>query len=144
VRIGVSQPHRNYLAAALEKAPDDIVVRALIDTGASVTLIDNSVIEKLRLQDRGECKVRGFDNSLHASLEEKIYLNYDVSFAILNKARDQEVVIAPALQAVGADLGYKDFDVLLGLDVLKLCTLFMDLSGDHFDIGPSSPYPVKV
>jgi len=34
--------------------------------------------------------------------------------------------------------------VLLGLDILKQCTLFMDLSSDHFDVAPSSPYPVVI
>lgn len=144
VRIGVSQPHRDYLARSLEKAPDDIVVRALIDTGATLTVIDSTVIKQLHLQDRGECNVRGFDGNLHAAPESKVYLNYDISFAILDKALEHEVVVSPVLQAVGADLGHPDFDVLLGLDVIKQCTLFMDLAGDHFDVAPSSPYPVKL
>jgi hypothetical protein len=144
VRIGVSQPHREFLERSMERVPSDLILRAWIDTGASVTLVDNAQIRRLCLPDRGVCNVRGFDGNLHASPETKVYLNYDISFAVMDPTGKQEVVVSSALQAVGADLGHPDFDVLLGLDILKQCTLFMDLSSNHFDVAPSSPYPVVI
>jgi hypothetical protein len=145
VRIGISLPYRQYLTRSLERCPNDQIVYALIDTGATLTVIDSSIVAKLCIPDRGYCTVRGFDGNLHAAPEAKMYLNYDVSLAILSSGSDsQEVVVSNALQVVGADLGHKDFQMLLGLDVLRQCTLFMDLSGGHFDVAPSSPYPKEL
>jgi hypothetical protein len=143
VRLGVSQPHRDYLARNLEAAPTDIVVSALIDTGASLTIVDSSVIERLGLTDRGFCYVRGFDGNLHAAPEAKEYLNYDASFAILaDFVSGQEVVVSRALQVVGVDMGHSEFQVLLGRDFLRHCTLYLDLASEHFDVAPSTPYPI--
>jgi hypothetical protein len=140
VKIGISSIARAYYDKNMDLAPEPITVSAWVDTGASVTVIDNSVVQQLRLEAKSIRSVRGFDSNMHASPEAKAYPEYDISFAIMDEPQAHEVMVSDVMQAVGVSLGHPDFQVLLGLDVLRQCTLFMDLAGNnHFDLSPSKP-----
>jgi hypothetical protein len=143
VKIGISGPAKAYFDQQLDPYPPDLEVTALIDTGATVTVIDQTIVHRLRLLQRGECTVRGFDSQMHASEHSRRYPNYDVSLTILAaQGEPQPVVICPAVQVIGTDIGHDRFQILLGLDVLRHCTLFMHLADGHFDVSPVTPYPV--
>ncbi len=145
VSIGVSAPRRAYLERLMDPVPADIVVMALVDTGATLSVIDQTIVSRLCLVDSGFCTVRGFNIALHDTEEANQYPNYDVSFSIMSDAIPrQEVVVAEALQVISSNLLNVDFQILIGLDILRRCTLFMDLSSDHFDIAPSSPFPMVL
>lgn len=59
MRIGHSDAWRELCDRNLEPVPQDITVNALIDTGASITVLDASLVGRLGLRDRGVCRVRG-------------------------------------------------------------------------------------
>ncbi len=140
MRVGVSAPLRNYLERTMDRVPRDIIVRGLVDTGASKTVIDQTLVSKLCLPDHGYCNVRAFSGALHVDENSTRFLNYGVSFAILSEPPTlDEVVVSEAMQVIGTNMEHPDFEVLIGMDVLRLCTFFMDLSAKYFDISPSMP-----
>ncbi|MFN0075274.1 MAG: aspartyl protease family protein [Prosthecobacter sp.] len=133
VRIGHSDAHREQCERNLDPVPPDIQVKALLDTGASITVMDADIVRRLRLRDRGVCRVRGFDGSLHADPASREYLNYDISLTIPD-ASGTFVVRIGDLQSVGVPMGCDDYQVLLGLDVLSRCTVTLRFAEGEFDI----------
>lgn len=134
VRIGHSDAFRELCERNLDPVPPDITVKALIDTGASITVIDSTLVRRLRLRDRGVCRVRGFDGNLHADPAAREYLNYDVSLAIPD-GDGNPIIRVGDLQSVGAPLNCEDYQVLLGLDVLRHCILTLRFAADQMEIN---------
>jgi len=133
VRIGHSDAWRELCDRNLEPVPPDITVNALIDTGASITVLDASLVRRLGLRDRGVCRVRGFDGSMHADPAAREYFNYDISLSIPNGEAGVVVRVAD-LQVVGAPLSCAAYDMLLGLDVLRHCSLTLRLGENVLEI----------
>ena len=133
VRIGHSDAWRELCDRNLEPVPPDITVNALIDTGASITVLDAALVRRLGLRDRGVCRVRGFDGSLHADPATREYFNYDISLSIPG-AEGGVVLRVGDLQVVGAPLSCAAYDMLLGLDVLRHCTLTLRLAESMLEI----------
>jgi len=133
VCVGHSDAFREQCERNLDSVPPDIKVKALIDTGASITVIDSGLVRRLRLRDRGVCRVRGFDGNLHAAPAAREYLNYDISIAIPD-AEGVPIVRIGDLQSVGAPLNCEDYEVLLGLDVLRHCTVTLRFAEEKMEI----------
>jgi hypothetical protein len=133
VRIGHSDAFRELCERNLDPVPPDITVKALIDTGASITVIDSALVRRLRLRDRGVCRVRGFDGDLHADPAAREYLNYDISLAIPD-AEGAPIIRIGDLQSVGAPLNCEDYQMLLGLDVLRHCTVTLRFAEEILEI----------
>ncbi|MGV3660379.1 MAG: retroviral-like aspartic protease family protein [Prosthecobacter sp.] len=133
VRIGHSDAFRELCDRNLDPVLPDITVKALVDTGASITVIDSALVRRLRLRDRGVCRVRGFDGDLHADPGTREYLNYDLSLAIPGVGGGAMVRVGD-LQSVGAPLNCEDYQLLLGLDVLQHCVLTLRLAEDLMEI----------
>ncbi|HWK88868.1 MAG TPA: aspartyl protease family protein, partial [Longimicrobium sp.] len=55
--VAVSPPRHDALVAAGQPVPTGVAVRALVDTGASCTCLDPSVISTLRLTPTGSVSV---------------------------------------------------------------------------------------
>lgn len=132
VQLGASDAYQEFCARNMEPAPRAVIVRALIDTGASITVVDAALLEKLRLRDRGFCRVRGFDSTSPVSE----YLNYDVSLAILDASGGPPVIRLGNLQAVSADLRHPGYEVLLGADVLTECIVALNLGAGEMLLLP--------
>jgi len=133
IRLGVSEAFKSHCDRQMEPYPEDLQVRALIDTGASITVIDDQLVSRLCLRSKGFCKVRGFDNSPDGSASHKEYPNYDVSLSIW-KTTTETTLHIPDLQVVAVPLDCTDYDMLLGMDVLRRCTLHFHFSDNFFDI----------
>jgi hypothetical protein len=133
VRIGHSDAYREQCERNLDAIPPDIQVKALLDTGASITVIDAEIVHRLRLRDRGVCRVRGFDGNLHADPVSREYLNYDISLSIPDESGSFVVRIGD-LQSVGVPMSCEDYQVLLGLDVLSRCTVTLRFAEGELDI----------
>ncbi|HBJ87945.1 MAG TPA: hypothetical protein DDZ88_29620 [Verrucomicrobiales bacterium] len=121
VRIGHSDAFRELCERNLDPVPPDI------------TVIDSALVRRLRLRDRGVCRVRGFDGSLHADPVAREYLNYDISL-VISDAEGVPIVRIGDLQSVGAPLNCEDYEVLLGLDVLRHCTVTLSFAEETVEI----------
>ena len=115
--------------------PKELEVRALIDTGASVSIIDSCIAERLQLRPSGFCSIRGFDSSEDEEGNAQRYLNYEVGLSILADSPSTDFILTiGAGQAVAHPLNPK-FDAMLGMDVLKYCNFHLDGPNECFELS---------
>jgi predicted aspartyl protease len=116
---------------------DPIDVRVLVDTGATISAIENSAARRLGLTRTGTITLAG----VGGVTEQPVYAAA-VDFPGLGISSQDPVRLA------GADLGSRDFEFLLGRDVLERLVFEYDGpasafaiseagSGARFSIGPS-------
>ena len=85
---------------------------ALIDTGASITCISDTIVQKLALTSLDYQEVH-----TAAGITEQLFYDINVSLPV------SETKMLP-VQAPCADLSGQPFQVLLGRDILSMCSLF--------------------
>ena len=107
-KISISSARADFLATSCEVGPTPLEVRALIDTGASISIVDEEYLGALRIYPRGFCDVLSFHNE--ESTPRK-FQNYDIDLEILGRQFKN-------LQVVGARLMSTHFQMLLGRDIL--------------------------
>ncbi|MEM9284233.1 MAG: hypothetical protein AAGA96_20640 [Verrucomicrobiota bacterium] len=141
VSVGVSTPRKRALESSLEPVPANTRGMALIDTGASISVVYRQIITKLKLTPRGLCRVYGFSGSDPDNIE---HPNYDISLAILDavhhdqKPRDEvDRIEFPALQAVSPPFTSSHHDMLIGMDVLSSMVLTVNWPDKWFDLNRS-------
>jgi len=131
--LEVSQARRDALIAANQQAPALQRITALIDTGASCTSVDPSVIGTLNLQPTGSVSV--FTPSTGATPHHTN--QYDVLLMIPGPTpahsdalifRTIGVIELPLLQAQG-------FHALIGRDILNRCLFIYNGSMGFFTLG---------
>lgn len=83
--IGVSQERENALKTANQDVPIFMPVRALIDTGASATCVDPSVLQNLRLTPTGNTTV----NTPSTGNQPVSVDQYDVSLVVPPAGRNE-------------------------------------------------------
>jgi hypothetical protein len=111
--IGVSTPRVAALVLAGKPTPQPIVVKALVDTGASNTVVDQSVITALGLAPRRIAKTI---TPTTGAAPHKCY-TYDVSIHVpLGTATS--LFSKMAWEVTCLDLKHQGFEVILGRDVL--------------------------
>lgn len=114
--VGVSQ-HR---AAALRKAgqliPEPVEAQALVDTGASITCIDDGVVEALSLKPLGPCAL--FTGSTRDDGHQSY--TYDISLRISHPDKSFVVPIMPVAGIQSPTRG-RAFSVVIGRNVLNHC-----------------------
>jgi predicted aspartyl protease len=96
-------------------------LKGLIDTGASCTAFNSPIASELGLLVRDKQKV------LTPAGQTEQYL-YDIVIFLGGSK------ILMTLQALGADLKNQPYEILLGRDVLKACTLIYNGWDDSYDI----------
>jgi predicted aspartyl protease len=112
--------------------------RALIDTGATSTMLSNTVISDLGLIPVGQARFRG----IHGVKRGVVYL-FRVAFygdradkallarkSITTDKAVHKIYICPTDIEGGEIEDQPHFDVLLGMDVLKTGSLHVDRNGD--------------
>lgn len=134
VEVSVSDAFANSrFHAQMERPPRPIDLIALVDTGASLTVIDESVVQKLGLEPRGYCDVR----SIHlpadgAESDSRSHDNFDISISVPQCAG------APLrvgnLQVISAQLPQDQYGVLIGRDLLAKCRLEIDFPAGRMEI----------
>jgi predicted aspartyl protease len=133
--LGVSRARRDALVGAGQTAPQPQRITALIDTGASCTTVDPSVVTALNLQPTGIASVLTPTTGTVPHQTNQ----YDVLVAIagpgptlaLTEAlifQTIAVIEAPLLQAQG-------FHALIGRDILNRCLLVYNGSMGFFTLG---------
>lgn len=119
--------------------PKEKEVSALIDTGASVSIIDTSLVDELELQSKGYCPVSGFDSRTENGDGPKRYPNYEVGLSILDESSRDPIITIETGQAVGHSLSNTRFDAIIGMDVLHHCKLHLDGPNENFELTAAEP-----
>ena len=113
VVVGPSAPRIQALTAAGQTPPTAIVARLVVDTGASLTAIDCTILQQLGLTSKGTTPV-------HTPSTAGVPHNanqYDVGIIIFG-LMNAIVHAAPALPVIDGNFKAQGIDWLLGRDVL--------------------------
>jgi len=113
VSVRLFQDMANELTQRGIELPQPVSGIGLIDTGASVTCIDESIAQNLRLP---VVDVVPMASASHSTTLRNVY---PISFEIVNLVSN---INAP--RAIGAELNVQGLILLIGRDVLQFCTLF--------------------
>ncbi len=117
--VAVSQPRAAALKAAGGTIPAPVTIRALIDTGASSTCIDPSVLTQLQLPQRGATMV----NTPTTGATPVSIAQYDVALVIPAGKGDQPLVFQTIPVIACELLQAQGIHALIGRDILAKCVL---------------------
>jgi hypothetical protein len=118
VVIAVTDSREQALKLAGETVPNPVVARVLVDTGASHTMIEESVLKPLALTPTGSI---GCHTPTTAGKPKQMSL-YDVKLTI-PAPRGSRIFAAMPISAGDGSLIPQGIHGLLGRDVLKDCVL---------------------
>lgn len=126
--VGVSQARSVALQAKNLAIPQPIPIRGLIDTGATETCIDPSVVSALGLTPTGTALVNtpSTGNNPHQTYQ------YDVSLIVPPVLATHSPLLIPNLAVIDAQLASFGIQALIGRDVLSECYLTYDGIGGIF------------
>ena len=128
VVASVSQPRSQALVVAGQSVPTPIVIRALVDTGASCTCIDPNILVSLGLSPTGSVSVHTPSTGNQAVNQDQ----YDVSLTFLHSKLSFNIASIPV---VASNLQIQGIDALLGRDILNDFLLVFDGQLGVFTIG---------
>ena len=118
--IGVSQPRASALSQAGQTIPQPIGVRGLIDTGASMTAVDPSIITALGLQPTGAQPI--LTPSTGATPHSANTFDVSITIPIIGA----QTWTLGALQVFESALNVQGIQALIGRDVLANSLLIYD------------------
>jgi len=114
--VAASQPRAAALKAADEAVPTPVPIRALLDTGASCTCVDPSVLQALSLTPTGSVSV----NTPSTGTTPHIADQYDV--ALIIPPGTGAPLIFQTIPVVSSELlTAQGFHALIGRDILDKC-----------------------
>ena len=117
VQLGISASYHSILAASGVPIPQPRVAQGLVDTGASCTCIDPSVIRALQISPKGTTMMLTPSTGSGGMTVSQ----YDVSLSIYSTSEESPYQI-PNLAVVESELfANQGFHVLIGRDVLARC-----------------------
>jgi predicted aspartyl protease len=111
--FAVSGPRQEAMKKAGLEIPSPVLVRALVDTGASCTCLDPQVVKKLGLTPSGIALL----HTPSTGSEPHTCNQFDVAVAVVMDAKQLHLssLIIPVIES---DLSAHGFQALLGRDVL--------------------------
>jgi len=130
VWIGASVPRASALKAAGRTPELPKQVRALVDTGASCTAVDPSIIKSLGLIPTGTTYIQTPSTGAAPHLANQ----YDVLLGVTYQ-HAPEVLIFEALPVIESALIQQGFHVLLGRDVLGKCLFIYNGQEAYFSLA---------
>jgi predicted aspartyl protease len=128
VFLDISQARRNTLSQAGVIIPKPIQVTALIDTGASCSCIDPSVIQKLNITPTGSGAVSTPLTGKTLQLCNK----YDISVLLVHPEINYQIGAIPVLESKVFGQG---IHALLGRDVLSKCLFIYNGTTQQYTIS---------
>jgi hypothetical protein len=128
---GVSQARRNALIAAGQPIPNPVNIQGLIDTGASNTCIDPSVLTALNLSPTGSTLM----NTPSTGATPVSVDTYDVSLTIFAATPHAPLMLHTIPVSSSELLAAQGFHALIGRDILKNCLLTYDGQGGLFSLA---------
>ncbi len=126
--VGVSAAAR---AALYEdrRPPASLLLRALVDTGASQTVVEGRYLEELGLDVTGDRLLQSVTTGTHPVVAKVYAVSLDLAGDVTGGlAADLEVVAVEDLSGLGVQ-------ALLGRDVLNLCRLHYDGPGRRISLS---------
>ena len=120
--VAVSQARTAALTAVGEEIPKPAPVHSLVDTGASCSCVDPSVLEGLKLTPTGSISV----NTPSTGATPHETYQYDVALVV--PAPGGPPLIFQTIPVIAADLLPQGFQALIGRDILSRC--FFAYNGD--------------
>jgi predicted aspartyl protease len=113
VLVGVSAPRANALASSNQPIPQLELIDALIDTGASGTVIDIAVINKLSLIPTGAVKI----HTPSSGTTPHECNQYDIALGLIAPPAVHKVSLV--IPIIGSDFSGQQIQGLIGRDVLS-------------------------
>ena len=132
VWIGVSNPRALALKTAGQTPPPPKQVRALIDTGASCTAVDISIIQELSLVPTGTTSVQTPSTQ---KTTPHITNQYDVLLGVMYPHAPASRLILDTLPVIESQFAHQGFHVLLGRDVLRSCLFLYNGQNGYFSLA---------
>jgi hypothetical protein len=131
--IGVSEPRRAALAEANQVVPKPVLIRALMDTGASCTCVDPTVLrDGLHLTPTGSVPVNTPSTGTTPHEAEQ----YDVALVIPPAAPGQSLLVFETIPVVcSALLDAQGFHALIGRDILERCIFIYNGTVGSFSLA---------
>jgi predicted aspartyl protease len=129
--VGVSTPRQAALRAANQPVAPPTQIRGLVDTGASTTAIDPSVIAGLGIQPTGSIAI--LTPSTGAT---PVQVNtYDVGIVIPFGGVPAQSHVINAVQVFESLLTVQGIQALIGRDILSNCLLVYDGRANLFSLA---------
>jgi hypothetical protein len=123
--VSVSEGRRDALEAEKKPVPQSRTIRALVDTGASVTSTDPEVLNALELSPTGTIDIVTPSTGKEVATTE----TYDIDFAIY-KTQNEPPLVIPNLRIASSQLFLQQgIHALIGRDILARCILIYN--GEH-------------
>jgi hypothetical protein len=131
--IGVSEARKAALTEASQNIPNLVPIRALIDTGATSTCLDPSILHLLNLTPKGKIPVQTPTTGGIAVEADQ----YDVSIIIPAFANQTPLILSnlpvicmPLVASMGPNV-----QALIGRDILAQCVLGYNGSAELFTLA---------
>jgi hypothetical protein len=109
--------------------PEDVTAKALLDTGASVTMVDKHIIDRFGLSPKAQV-------SLHTPSTEgqpKSVSQFDLSLAV--HGQNGEFNLSKTLSVLATSFEGLGFDVLIGRDILSQMLMIYDGVAEDFTLA---------
>jgi hypothetical protein len=129
VGIGISESRRERMMLAGLPVPRLRMVRALIDTGASGTVVDASIPPLLGIEPTSTIRIHT-STTRGSPVEHPVF---DLSIWLIHQQSQQ--VWDRSLPIAAADLRTQGLGLLLGRDVLAECLMIYDGPGRRFSLA---------
>ena len=127
----VSSAKQQALTDAGQPIPVPQKIRGLIDTGASMSAVDPSVLSALGLSPTGEAEIH---TPSTAGVPVKAD-TYDVKIAIFSGRPGDLHFISETVEVTSTQLKVQGFEVLIGRDILKSCILYFNAADSLFTLS---------
>lgn len=127
--IGVSIPKQEALKKAGLPIPNPVLVKGLIDTGASCTSVDPTVLKTLGLVSTGTIPVHTPSTK---SGQPHTANQYDISIILPHAKMSWQFHAVPIIES---ELSHQGIQALIGRDILKNCLLTYDGQAGTFALG---------
>lgn len=116
--VRISQERHLALTTNKLPVPNPVAIRALVDTGASATCIDPSVLQSLQLTPTGNASM----NTPSTGKQPVSVDQYDVSILVPPSGANQIPLIFNTIPVICTELlSSQGFHALIGRDVLMHC-----------------------
>lgn len=124
--VSVNKPRAEALRAASQPVPSPILITGLIDTGASCTCIDSSILRQLAIPVSGTTPVHTPSTKASAP---HIANQYDISLILAHPLMTRTFHAIPVTEA---QLVHQGIQALIGRDILSFCLFTYDGAAQSF------------